>query len=92
MVENALPRRVASMTPLVAALSLHAACGGTWLTRESLENTESRWHAHYVTSYTIGVSVSESDKPLRQVPLEVRYGELVEVATIEDGTLTEGSN
>jgi xanthine dehydrogenase molybdopterin-binding subunit B len=71
---------------LVAALSLHAACGGAWLTREALENAESRWRAHSIESYAIEESVSESDKTLRRVRLEVRDGEIVEATMVENGT------
>ena len=71
---------------LVAALSLHAACGLAWLTREALDNAESRWRAHSIESYTIEASVSESGKTLRRVRLEVRDGELVEAIMVENGT------
>jgi Family of unknown function (DUF6174) len=71
---------------LVAALSLHAGCGRAWLTREALDSAESRWQSHSVESYTIEVSVSESDQTLRRVKLEVRGGKLVEAVMIENGT------
>ncbi len=71
---------------LVAALCLHAACGGAWLTREALESAESRWRAHSIESYALEVSVSESDKTLRRVRLQVRDGELVAATIVENGT------
>lgn len=71
---------------LLAALSIHAACGGAWLTREALEDAESRWRAQSIESYIIEVSVSESDKTMRRVRVEARGGELVEATMVENGT------
>jgi hypothetical protein len=71
---------------LEAVLLIHAACGGTWLTREALDNAEARWKSHSVESYTIEVSVSESDKPVRRVNVQVRDKEPVEAVMIENGT------
>jgi Family of unknown function (DUF6174) len=86
MNEKIEPPRGGWMTPWVAALALHAACGGTWLTREALDRAESRWHSHSVQSYTIEVSVSESDKTQRRLRLELRDGKLVEAVMNENGT------
>jgi hypothetical protein len=89
MIRKFQPRRRGWLTSLSleAVLSLHAACGGgTWLTREALDNAESRWQSHSVHSYTIEVSVSESDEPVRRVKIEVRGKEPVEAVMTENGT------
>ena len=70
--------------PLAAILMLPA-CGGAGLTRAELADAEARWARRPVASYTIEVSVSEPDRTLRQVRLEVLDGEIVEAAMAENG-------
>jgi Family of unknown function (DUF6174) len=83
---RASPGRGRWLTPWIAALSLEVACGGAWLTRGALDDAESRWRSHSVESYSIEVSVSESDEAIRRVRVEVRDGNLVEATMVENGT------
>lgn len=74
--------------PAVLVLALFGACGRGGLTREALREAESQWRSHAVPSYSIEVSVSESEGARRRVRLQVRDGQIVR-ATLSQADAAE---